>query len=77
MSSRPGPKPGEKALAQRAWQIALRILCSTDAPACGYGRQIQLARMVNEELGCKYQDDSIHKAIGPSLREWERNNPKR
>ena len=74
----PGPKGGEQNVDQLAWKIAERLLKSDQARARGHGRLMSLARQVNQELakgGHKRQDDSIRKAIGPSLREWERKNP--
>ena len=74
----PGPKGGEKKVNQRAWEIALQILNSDSRPASGHGRLTSLARLVNAVLakeGHQRHDDSIRKAIGPSLRDWEARNP--
>jgi hypothetical protein len=75
----PGPKGGEMKVAELAWRIALHILEEGERrPARGRGRLTQLARLVNDELDKKghvRQADSIRKAIGPSLREWETKNP--
>jgi hypothetical protein len=75
----PGPKGGEQSVNQLAWEIAEQFLnCPVQRPAAGRGRLMTLARMVNHELenqGHKRQDDSIRKAIGPSLRDWEAGNP--
>jgi hypothetical protein len=76
----PGPKPGSgQSIANQAWQAALKVLADDkQRPPLGYGRLAELAHLVNAELisqGYRYQDDSIRKAIGPSLREWEAQNP--
>ncbi len=74
----PGPKGGEQSVNQLAWEIASKILDSPDRPARRHGRLIALARKVNIKLasqGYNRQDESIRKAIGPSLREWETANP--
>jgi hypothetical protein len=74
----PGPKGGEKKVNQRAWEIALQILHGDSRPAPRYGRLTSLARLVNAVLakeGHQRHDDSIRKAIGPSLRDWEARNP--
>ena len=68
-------------VAQRAWQIARQILDDpSQRPPRGRGRLIALAREVNAELanhGLRRKDDSIRKAIGPSLRVWEAKNPEK
>jgi hypothetical protein len=80
----PGPneeqnrRPHGSKLAEAAWPVAEQILeDDTRRPPPGYGRLIKLARLVNAELGQRDQDESVRKAIGPSLREWERRNPRR
>jgi hypothetical protein len=81
MASRPGPKGSEQGIARLAWEIALKILADNDQrPPRGYGRVIKLARLVNAELaqqGHRREDDSVRKAISPSLREWEKKYPDR
>ena len=69
----------ETSVADIAWQAALNVLADDhQRPPPGYGRLIKLARLVNAELakqGHQREDDSIRKAIGPNLREWEAQNP--
>jgi hypothetical protein len=73
--SRPGPKAGEQNSKDLACRTVLVILNDHDRrPSLGYGRLIALARLVNAELsnrGYKYQDDSVRKMIGRTVREWE------
>jgi hypothetical protein len=81
MPEEDGPRPQGGDLAARAWPIALQIL-EDDAqhPPRGYGGLTALARLVNAELtrsGHRYQDDSVRKAIGRSVREWESRHPHR
>jgi hypothetical protein len=74
----PGPKAGEKSIGKVAWSIAERILNSNESPKRGHGRLASLVRLVISELereGIKRQADSVRKAIGPSLREWEAKDP--
>jgi hypothetical protein len=78
-AQRPGPKAGETTPKDLACETAVQILDDDDRrPPRGYGRLIKLARLVNTELrtrGHQYQDDSIRRMIGPTLREWEAAHP--
>jgi hypothetical protein len=74
----PGPKGGEQSVDQLAWRLAEQMLDAGQAPRRKHGRLMALAREINAELGRqghKRHDDSIRKAIGPSLREWEMKHP--
>jgi hypothetical protein len=69
-------RPQGSDLAAAAWPIALQILEDDKSrPPLGYGRLIALARLVNAKLGSRYKDESVRKAIGPSLRDWEHKHP--
>jgi hypothetical protein len=74
----PGPKGGEKSIGKIAWSIAERILTSNKGPKRGHGRLANLVRLVISELerqGIERREDSVRKAIGPGLREWETKHP--
>ena len=74
----PGPKGGEQSVSREAWQIAESLLACGQGHPRRHGRLMGLARQVNGQLaqrGHIRQDDSVRKAIGPSLRDWERKNP--
>jgi hypothetical protein len=72
------PQPQGSDLAAKSWPIALQILKDDEVrPPRGYGRLMKISRLVNAKLQERYKDDSVRRAIGPSVREWESRNPRK
>jgi hypothetical protein len=73
----PGPKPGMPTIKAMVWDVALNILTGPNKPPPGHGRLARLSRLVKSELrkqNHQYQESTITKYLGLSLKDWEREN---